>query len=267
MRYDLAFIGAGNMAEAIVRSAVAGGVVEAGRVLAVDLSAERRGVFADMGCAVAERIDQQVGGAGQVVLSVKPQVFGVVAASLASVLREDQVVVSIMAGLSTAKISEAVGGHARVVRVMPNTPVMVGQGMAGIALGEHAEPGDDAVAMRLFEAGGKAVRVSESLMDAVTAVSGSGPAYVFYLAEAMSAAAEKLGLGEHADVLVRQTILGAAQLLSGSDASATELRRRVTSPGGTTEAAINALSEAGFVESVMEAIGKAEARGRELGEA
>ncbi|MEM6391854.1 MAG: pyrroline-5-carboxylate reductase [Planctomycetota bacterium] len=265
MDYDLAFIGAGNMAEAIVRSAVRGGVVEAGRVLAVDLSEQRRAVFAGMGCAVSEATEDSVGGAGQVVLSVKPQVFGAVAMSLAGVLREGQVVVSIMAGLSTAKIAEALGGGVKVVRVMPNTPVMVGHGMAGIALGEHAEPGDDATAYRLFEAGGKAVRVGESLMDAVTAVSGSGPAYVFYLAEAMTAAAEKLGLGEHADVLVRQTILGAAELLSSSDASPTELRRWVTSPGGTTEAAINALTESSFVESVVEAIGRAEARGRELG--
>ncbi|MEM1212362.1 MAG: pyrroline-5-carboxylate reductase [Planctomycetota bacterium] len=266
MRYDLAFIGAGNMAEAIVRSAVSAGVVDAGRVLAVDLSEQRRAVFAEMGCTVSDAIDGGVGEAEQAVLSVKPQVFGAVADRLAEVLRVGQVVVSIMAGLSTAKISDTLGGHAKVVRVMPNTPVMVGQGMAGIALGEHAEPGDDAVAMRLFEAGGRAVRVSESLMDAVTAVSGSGPAYVFYLAEAMMAAAEKLGLGEHADVLVRQTILGAAELLSQSDASATELRRRVTSPGGTTEAAIDALSAAGFVDGVIDAIRRAEARGQELGE-
>src|SRR5690606_36198081 len=139
----------------------------------------------------------------QVLLAVKPQVMAQAAAELAAHGRADQVVISIMAGIGSGKLAAAVGRPTRVVRVMPNTPMMVGLGMAGIALGGDAKPGDDALAMDLFSAGrSRAIRVAEKDLDAITAVSGSGPAYLCYLAEAMEKAARELGLAQHARLLI-----------------------------------------------------------------
>ncbi len=152
-----------------------------------------------------------------------------------------------------------------LIRVMPNTPMMVSQGMAGIAVGPGVAASEAELTMKLFAAGGKAVRVEEALIDAITAVSGSGPAYVFYLAEAMQQAATDLGLGEHARLLVGQTLLGAATLLLNSPDSAAELRRKVTSPGGTTEAAIKHLDANQVKQVWSDAVKMAEKRSKELG--
>jgi len=202
-----------------------------------------------------------------VVLAVKPQALGDLAPELGAHLTGRHVVISIMAGVRLAKLTEALGAHVtRLVRVMPNTPMMVGQGMSAIAAAPSARPGDDKLAMQLLSAGGEAVRVDESMMDAVTAVSGSGPAYVFYLAEAMQNAAEELGLGEQAPTLVAQTLVGAAQLLAESEHSAAELRKRVTSPGGTTEAALKHMDEQQMERIIIEAVKAAAKRSEELGQ-
>lgn len=264
-RYTLAFIGAGNMAEAIARAAIGHGVVAPNAIVAADPSVKRRELFVSLGMHAVDTLGEAVAGSGQVVLAVKPQTLPNIAGELGEHLGEGHVVVSIMAGLRSAKIEQAVGRPLRVVRVMPNTPMLVGQGMAAVALGEHAQAGDDALAMKLFEAGGRAIRVDEALMDAVTAVSGSGPAYAFYLAEAMEQAAGELGLGEHARLLVAQTLLGAAKLLSESPDTAAELRRKVTSPGGTTAAATEQLDAAKVRESIVQAIHAAARRSAELG--
>lgn len=262
----LGFIGAGNMAEAIARAAIAQGVLRPEEMIAADPTAARRDLFASLGIACVGSNEHVAQGSEQVMLSVKPQAMADVMASLRPHLREDHVVVSIMAGIGSAKIAEAAGGPLRVVRVMPNTPLMVGLGMAGVCTGGAARPGDEALAMRLFGAGGsKAIAVSEAELDAITAVSGSGPAYVFYLAEAMQRAATELGLREHARLLVNQTILGAAKLLAESPDSAAELRRKVTSPGGTTEAAIKHMDGNKTVEVVVNALKAAQKRSRELG--
>ncbi|MEM9296224.1 MAG: pyrroline-5-carboxylate reductase, partial [Planctomycetota bacterium] len=243
MTDSLSFLGAGNMAEAIARSAIAAGVVAADQVTASDRSEDRRAVFTDMGCHATADNAQAIRGGGAVVLSVKPQVFPHVAPELAEHLTDDHVVISIMAGLTCDKMQALVGRPFRLVRVMPNTPVMAGQGMSAIALGPHAQPGDDDLALRLFQAGGKAIRVEEKDLDAVTAVSGSGPAYAFYLAEAIEQAAAELGLPDHARLLASQTLLGAATLLAQSGEDPADLRQRVTSPGGTTAAAIQSLDD------------------------
>lgn len=265
MRYELGVIGAGNMAEAIVRAAVQRGMLAPGAILAADPSPQRRAVMAELGVEATDDNARVLAGARQVMLAIKPQALGAIAPQLAEHLRPEQVVISIMAGIGTAKLAQAIGRPSRVIRVMPNTPLMSGLGMTGIAPGPDAQAGDADLALRLFGAAGEAIKVREQLMDAVTAVSGSGPAYVFYLAEAMQQAAADLGLGEHARLLVTQTLRGAAELLAQSDEPAGELRRRVTSPGGTTEAAIRTLEAAGVKRAVVEAIKAAEARGRELG--
>ncbi|MBB6431188.1 pyrroline-5-carboxylate reductase [Algisphaera agarilytica] len=269
MRYPLGFIGAGNMAEAIARGAARTGVIPAEQMIAADPSEERLQVFESFGVTSASDNLGLVNAADTVVLAVKPQMLSALGepgqGAWWAIDPERHTFISIMAGISSAKICEAIGKPVRVVRVMPNTPLMVGKGMAGVALGEHAQPGDDELAMRLFGACGEAVRVSEKDLDAVTAVSGSGPAYVFYLAEAMQAAADELGLSEQARLLVNQTILGSAELLSQSDDTPAELRRKVTSPGGTTAAAIGHLEEQGVRETIVAALRAARDRSIELG--
>ena len=185
MKYKLGLIGAGNMAEAVAKAAIEQGLVTADKIIASDTNPERRDLFASLGINVTEDNDLIVTEARQIMLAVKPQVFPDVAGLLGKVDAQRQIIISIMAGITTAKIEELAGQPLRVIRVMPNTPMMVMQGMAGVACGESCQPGDDAFAMQLFGAAGKAVSVSESDIDAITAISGSGPAYIFYLAEAM----------------------------------------------------------------------------------
>lgn len=265
MRFELGFIGAGNMAEAIARAAIGAGIVRAEAMIAADPSDARRAVFAAMGIVIAADNAEVIRQSKQIMLAIKPQTLPTVGEELAGIDVERQIVLSIMAGIRCAKIEGAAGKPVRVVRIMPNTPLTAGLGMAGVALGSHARAGDDALAMSLFGAAGRAIRVAESDLDAITAVSGSGPAYVFYLAEAMRKAAEELGLTEHAAVLVEQTILGSAQLLKQSDDTPEELRRKVTSPGGTTEAAIRTMNEMGVAEAIVKAIKAAQQRSVELG--
>jgi len=263
--YALGFVGAGNMAEAIARGAIEKGVLEASAMVASDPSAARRELFAGLGVKVVDTNAEVIAQSGQVMLAIKPQVLPELAGELAAHGGDDQVLISIMAGIGTEKLCETIGKPARVIRVMPNTPMMVGLGMAGLAVGEQAKPGDEELAMKLFGSAGEVVRVEEKLMDAVTAVSGSGPAYVYYLAEAMEKAASELGLGEHGRLLVSQTILGAARMLADSPDTAAELRQKVTSPGGTTAAALGHMDDHNLVNVIADAVKAAEARGRELG--
>lgn len=270
MEYELGFLGAGNMAEAIAKAAIQQGVLDAQQIIAADPNDERQAVFSRLGVAVAPDNTQVISQSKQIMLAVKPQMMTQAATDVGRCGSEDSVVLSIMAGVTTQKLSQAIAQQGqvlrpRVIRIMPNTPLQVGMGMAGIALGQHAVEGDEALAMRLFAAAGKVVRVDEAHIDAITAVSGSGPAYVFYLAQAMAEAAQELGLGQHARVLVQQTILGAAQLMAASPETPAELRRKVTSPGGTTEAAITCLEEHQAAQAFVEAIKAAAKRSAELG--
>ena len=269
MRYTLGFLGAGNMAEAIAKAAIDSGVLAPSQMIASDPSEARRATFAAMGIAVTIDNKDVIGQSSQVMLAVKPQMMKLVAADLASCGSGEQIVQSIMAGITIEKMNSAItaaGGKAmRIVRIMPNTPMMIGAGMAGIATGPTNRAGDDDLAVKLFSAGGKAIRVAESFIDAITAVSGSGPAYVFYLAQAMEQAASDLGLGEHARLLVGQTLLGAAKLLMQSTDSPAELRRKVTSPGGTTVAAIKHMDANQVMLTITDAVKAAERRSKELG--
>lgn len=274
MQYRLGFLGAGNMAEAIAMAAIRKNVLTAGQMIASDPTEARRDVFHKLGIAVTTNNQDVIRNAEQVLIAVKPQVMQQAAADLGAVATGEHVIISIMAGVSTVKLGAAIAAGAaegkgntspRIVRVMPNTPLMAGKGMAGVCVGAHARPGDEALTLQLFGAGGEVVVVDEAKIDAITAVSGSGPAYVFYLAEAMERAARELGLTREATLLVRQTILGSAVLLAESTDSAAELRRKVTSPGGTTEAAIKHFEGNKSTEVIVNAIKAAEKRSKELG--
>lgn len=262
------FVGGGNMASALIGGMLARGWPAADvRVAEVDATARERlgrqfGVFATADLPLA------TDGAECVLLAVKPQQLREVAQAAAP-LCTGRLVVSIAAGVRMTDLSRWLGGHERIVRVMPNTPALV---RAGISVA-CALPGVPAVQREavtaLLEAGGKVVWVErEGMMDAATAVSGSGPAYAFYLIEGMQQAAETLGFTPaEARLLAVQTVLGAAKLAEASEDSAAVLRQRVTSKGGTTEKALLVLEGHGVKAVLVEAIQAAETRARELGEA
>jgi pyrroline-5-carboxylate reductase len=251
------------MGGSIARGAVASGVLQQADLLVAEVDPKRRQEIADEGFSTHHEPGAALE-AEQVLLAVKPQSFPDLARSLGT-LAEPRVVISIMAGLTSGAIRKALGEGARVVRVMPNTPCLVGEGMAAIALGQGANAGDETLAVKLFDALGKTVRVDESLMDAVTALSGSGPAYVFLLAEILERVGTSLGLEPDVSArLVRQTILGSATLMDRSDLDPAALREAVTSPGGTTEAALRVLAEHDIEKILAEAVTAARNRGREL---
>ncbi|HSV14994.1 MAG TPA: pyrroline-5-carboxylate reductase [Tepidisphaeraceae bacterium] len=269
MTYELGILGAGNMAEAIVRGVLRANRLKPEQIIAADVAPARRQLFAEQLKIKAVEDNAEVARQSRVILlSVKPQQSQAALAGIGGVLSPDALVISIMAGVSTRFIETALGGGKRwrVIRTMPNTPMLVGQGVVGVAPGQHATAADVAHAHHLFEAAADVVDVTEDKIDAVTAVSGSGPAYVFFLVEQMIAAGMELGLTDaQARQLATKTALGAATMLSTSNDSPAELRRKVTSPGGTTQAAITHMESQGFAQMVCDAIKAAEKRSKELG--
>lgn len=254
------------MAQAIAGGAIQQGVIKPGEVIASDPSEDNRAVFEAWGCAVSAENSDVTKQAAQVVLAVKPQVFPKVVADLQQGPLDEQVLISIMAGLSSAKINEQLGQPCRLVRVMPNTPALVGAGMAGVALTNGAKPGDDALALELFAAVGEVVELTEPMIDAITAVSGSGPGYMFYFAEAMEQMAAELGFGQAGRKIVAQTMLGSAKLMLESSEDPAELRRKVSSPGGTTLAATDSMENDGVKDAIQKAMKAAYDRAVELGQ-
>ena len=267
MAFDIGFIGAGNMATALARGVIRAGVAEPGRVCASDVSPERRAGFVKATGAVGlESNVEAVESSEMVVIAVKPQMVDEVLGEVGKRFVRSQVVVSIAAGIGTGHIELFCGEPVGVVRVMPNTPALVGEGMTAIAPGRYATKEQLERVRGLFEAVGQVVEVEEGQMEAVTAVSGSGPAYFFYMMECLAGGAIAEGLSpEVAWQLTRQTAVGAAVLADESEETVEELRRRVTSPGGTTEAAIGVMNEAGFRGIVQKAVQTAAKRARELG--
>ncbi|MCF7816973.1 MAG: pyrroline-5-carboxylate reductase [Kiritimatiellales bacterium] len=260
----ITFIGAGNMAEAIVAGIVGNTVVTVEDICVTDISKERLEHFeSGFGVLISSSNSVAVADADVVVLSVKPQVFPSVWPEIEAALKPDALVVSIMAGIPSTKIAN--GKPIRVVRVMPNTPSLVGEGAAGIAAGEFATEADLRIAEKMMGAVGVTVIVKEEEIDAVTALSGSGPAYVFYLLEAMLEAADQMGLGKGISrELALATVIGAAKLMQETGEDADVLRKKVTSKGGTTEAAINTMEGRGVKDSIVAALLAAQARSKEL---
>jgi pyrroline-5-carboxylate reductase len=266
--HDLAVIGAGNMAEAIVRGILSAKLFEPAQIIAADVSPGRRQYFQDqLGVAAVQENTRAARGSRIVLVSVKPQQMESALRDLQSSLVPDALIVSIAAGVGTGKIETWLGGSQwRVVRAMPNTPMLVGAGMVALCRGVGASAADLATARKLFEAAAVVIEVEESQMDAVTAVSGSGPAYVFFLVEQMIRAGQAFGLShEQARTLSIQTIAGAAKMLAASVDSPELLRRKVTSPNGTTQAAIEFMQSQHVGELIESAIGAAVRRSRELG--
>ena len=263
----ITFIGAGNMATSLIGGLLAQGI-PASHIRASDPGAEQRAkVAAEFGIELFESNAEAIAGADVVVLATKPQVLKGVSQALAPSLQPGQLIVSIAAGITCASLASWLGDVA-IVRCMPNTPALLRQGVSGLyATGEVTEQQRDQ-AQELLSAVGIAVWLEqEQQLDTVTAVSGSGPAYFFLLIEAMTAAGVKLGLPHDvAEQLAEQTALGAAKMAVGSEVDAAELRRRVTSPGGTTQAAIESFQAGGFEALVETALGAAAHRSAEMAE-
>jgi pyrroline-5-carboxylate reductase len=264
---QLAVLGGGNMGKALAAGLVAGGHDPAALVVA-EVDADRRHVLeqALTGVRVVPSPAWAVADAEAVVVAVKPADVADVLATALPALGPGTLVVSIAAGVTIDALEVAAPGRP-VVRAMPNTGALVGRGAAAIAGGSEAGEADLDAAERILGAVGTVVRVPEPLLDAVTAVSGSGPAYVFLLAEAMIEAGVLTGLPRAtADALVRQTLLGAAHLLADGTEGPEALRAAVTSPGGTTAAALAALEAHGVRAAVLDAVQAATTRSRELGQ-
>lgn len=262
----VAFIGGGNMATAILGGLVAKGA-RGEDMLVVEPDAKARArLAAEHGVNAVEAPGEELAHAEAIVLAVKPQVMREVGATLRPHVR-NAVVISIAAGIRLADLSRWLGGHSRLVRAMPNTPALVHAGVTGLYAGDAVTEGDRRLADTLLNAVGATVWFDkETDLDAVTAVSGSGPAYVFYAMEALEAAARELGLApEKARTLALWTFVGAAKLAIERNEDPAKLRANVTSKGGTTEAAISVMQASYVREKIMEAVKAAAQRSRELG--
>lgn len=261
------FLGFGNMGRAI-----AGGLLERGTIapkhLAVyDVDVDKQTQARELGLTVCADPAELGRVSNVVMLAVKPQSMDDALQALAPAVSSKTLVISIAAGISLEYIANRLGRDCRAIRVMPNTPALVNAGAAGIAVGPNCTAEDSRVAQTIFEAVGTVELVPESSIDVVTALSGSGPAYFFYMVECLVAAAKQHGLSEQqATRLAAQTLLGAGLLLRESGETAETLRERVTSKGGTTEAALNVFHERGLCDTVEEAVAAAIRRAKELGQ-
>lgn len=269
---SIAVLGAGSMGGAIVRGAVASGVAMAGDIVVTNRTVDKARSYAGLpGVRSVALADEPAGNidaardAGIVLIGVKPVMVADLLREIAPALRPETVVVSLAAGITLASMAEILPAGQPVMRAMPNTPSAVRKGVTGLASADTVHAGVAAQVAALFQTVGAVVEIPESQIDAVSAISGSGPAYVFQLIEDLTVAAVGKGFsGEQARLLAEQTFIGAAALLEASGEEPRELRRQVTSPAGTTERAIAVLQAARLPELFAEATDAAVARSREL---
>lgn len=263
----IGFIGSGNMAQAIIRGMLARELVRKEQVWVSDASTEQvEKTRSALGVNAAEDNRDLVRKADVIIIATKPHhVVGVMEEVRAELDRDRHLLVSICAGVRTATIEQAAGEGVHVVRVMPNTPALIGAGSAAIAPGKFVTEADLDVASQIFDSVGVSVVTVEEKLDAVTGVSGSGPAYVFRFIEGLLEAAEKQGLSrDEALVLVPQMVAGAARMAAENSTEIVRLREAVTTPGGTTAAGLKVLDEGNLVKLLEQCVASATARSREL---
>jgi len=260
----IGFLGAGNMAQALARGVIRTGV-NRNKITAGDVSdAARKNMQRGTKIRTFSDNADVISKSAVIILAVKPGDIDAVLLDLKG-NAAGKTIISIAAGISTSYIERNIGGKPKVIRVMPNLPAKVGKGMAGICKGRYAGASDLRIAREIFDSVGKTVFVKEKQMDAVTALSGSGPAYLFYLAESMAQAGRKLGLNSGlAELMARQTVIGGAGLLEKEKVSPSELRKRVTSSGGTTAAAMKIFEKKYLKDIIASAMSAADQRSREL---
>ncbi|HVS32074.1 MAG TPA: pyrroline-5-carboxylate reductase [Thermoanaerobaculia bacterium] len=263
----IGFIGAGNMAEAMIRGLLRHGAFAIAQIAASGPREERMRELRDT-YGIYATVDNKVPAASEiVVLSVKPQILSRVLDEVGSTISPEALVISIAAGVPVGAIQVRLASGTRVVRAMPNTPALVDAAATAIARGDYARESDLEDAKRIFDAIGTTVILDESQMDAVTGLSGSGPAYVFLILEALADAGVKVGLSRRtSQLLAAQTVLGSAKLLLETNEHPGRLKDMVTSPGGTAITGLHTLEAGGVRTTLMNAVEAATVRSRELGE-
>lgn len=265
---SIAFIGAGKMATALARGLVKGGIACGEAITASDSSPAALDAFrqAVSGSRGADSNREAAEAADIVLLAVKPQMMPDVLKDLESVIADRALVISIAAGVTIDQLSQSLGSEARIIRVMPNTPCLVGRGASAFATGKNVTPKDIAKAEEMLRAVGVVHQVAEPLLDAVTGLSGSGPAFVYTVIEAMSDAGVRAGLPRNvAADLATHTVAGAARMVLDTGDHPAELREAVTSPGGTTAAGLAEIERHGLRWALLEAVGAAAKKATELG--
>lgn len=263
----ICFIGGGNMANALI-GGLAGKLTAADKIHVVDINPQALAKLRqDFGVSTSEQIEADALASDVLVLAVKPQQMKEVCAQIKPHLGQ-QLILSIAAGIRAADLSRWLNGHGAIVRTMPNTPALIGQGITGMVASSGVSETQRQAADVIMQAVGATVWLSdEALINAVTAVSGSGPAYVFYFIEAMQQAAQEMGLTmQQATELSMATFVGASQLAANSPEPVSTLRERVTSKGGTTFAALSSMEASGVKQAIVQAMKAAAERGRQMGE-
>jgi pyrroline-5-carboxylate reductase len=265
---NIAFIGAGNMAEALIKGVLGAGLVAPTAIIGSEPRKQRcEELAARYGIRTTQSNLEAVQATELVFLAVKPQIIDKVCIEIAPRLRQDALVISVAAGTPLLAIEALLPRGTRVVRTMPNTPALVGAGATAIAPGAYAGEADLALVQKLFDAVGLTIVVDEGQLDAVTGLSGSGPAYVFLIIEALSDAGVKMGLSRYnAQALAAQTVLGSAKLLIDTGEHPGRLKDMVTSPGGTAIAGLHTLEAGGLRTTLINAVQSATERSRALGE-
>jgi pyrroline-5-carboxylate reductase len=262
-----AFIGGGNMAEALVKGLLSGLGVKPQQIMATDVVPERC-TYMQMTYGITASADNKhaVQESTVVILAVKPQIMPTILEEIAPVVNSEKLVISIAAGITLQTLQRSLGDSRRVVRVMPNTPALVLAGAAGISPGQAATAQDVALVEQIFNAVGRAMVVSDEMMDVVTGLSGSGPAFIFALIEGLADGGVLMGLARQtATLLAAQTVLGAAKMVLETGKHPGELKDMVTSPAGTTIAGMHALESGGLRGLMMEAVRRATERSEALG--
>jgi len=263
----IAFIGGGNMARSLIGGMIATGISNQDISVSEPKADLRKKLNEDFGVNASEDNASAAMGADVVVLAVKPQILQEVVIPLDNLIAETRpLFISVAAGVTSSSIERWVGGQPALIRVMPNTPALIGAGISALYANSNVSDDQRALAAKIVSAVGKTIWIQEErLMDAVTAVSGSGPAYFFYVMQAIYDAAVREGLDtQTARLLTLETALGAARLAVESTEDPGSLQKQVTSPGGTTEAAIRVLNDSGVGDALQKAVSAARERGGEL---
>ncbi|MFL5241651.1 MAG: pyrroline-5-carboxylate reductase [Gemmataceae bacterium] len=263
----IGFLGAGQMATALARGWIAAGLLRPDQIVASDpLSSACHAFVETTQAKIATTNHGVLSACKTIVLAVKPQSMKSLLTEIRPAVTSDHLIVSIAAGVSLGQLVEGLGSRCRLIRVMPNTPCLVGASASAFALGEKATPDDAALVERLLEAVGRVFRLPEHLLDAVTGLSGSGPAFVYVVIEALSDGGVRMGLPrEVATALAAQTVLGAAKMVLETGVHPMELKDRVASPAGTTIAGLHALERGGLRAALIDAVEAAALRSKELG--
>lgn len=271
LNHQIVFYGAGSMAEAIVRGMIARNVVESGNVVMLNRSSserlsELRSRYGVLGSNDPEQKNEYLRTAPVIVLAMKPKDAAEALRSLGPLLSPDQLVISMIAGMTIRTMQGLLGKSQPVVRTMPNTSSSIGLGATGIAYSKEVDEQSRRTALNIFEAVGLTSVIDEERMETLTGISGSGPAYIYYMMEAMIAAGIRGGLpAEQSRELTVQTVLGAARMVQQTGEEPAALRKKVTSPNGSTQAAIEVLEKGDFFETVISAVNRCAERSREMG--